>query len=401
MSLSSPRAPPASSGQTPIADPASSHPPSASSLVATAIKAVLSPQYHRSRGLSWHEYVAYHALRLYQSRLSPLRIQNLTPSTAKSCARFARRHRLLHVVIELDHGAVAHRLAGKAHVASGAGAGAAPNVRHVVLFHGGGYTTPALGSHIDFAFGFANVPREDVAVYVLQYGLISDHANQYPRQLQQAVALIHHLLHTENIPASSIILLGDSAGAHLLLSLALHLGHPNPLVAKATAPPLLPFQDRFAGAVILSPWLSLHVPVQAMRESDMYDVLDKQSLANWAASFLGGAPSDPWNDPLTAPREWWAGLPFESILLLYGRDELLRNDGATLAGLLGECRHASVATVAVPGEVHDHMLMNRFLFLNKPCESEEVYKRWMEDHLGRRIDHVSVVTSSAGVKDSS
>ncbi|KAG6006262.1 hypothetical protein E4U43_000472, partial [Claviceps pusilla] len=136
--------------------------------------------------------------------------------------------------------------------------------------------------------------------------------------------------------------------------LALHLRHPNPLVT--TLP--LPLQDTFAGAVILSPWLSLHVPAQAVRADPTEDVLDQHSLAGWAAGFLGGAPSDPWNDPLTAPRDWWSGLPFEDILLLYGQDELLRDDGATLAGLLEEA-HPSVVAVGVPGEVHVHMVMNR------------------------------------------
>ncbi|KAG5940231.1 hypothetical protein E4U53_007625, partial [Claviceps sorghi] len=195
-----------------------------------------------------------------------------------------------------------------------------------------------------------------------------------------ATALVHHLLHADNIHPSRILLLGDSAGAHLLLSLALHLRHPNPRAA-ALAPPLA---HRFAGAVMLSPWLSLHAPPSAQAA----DVLDGHSLARWADTFLGGAPPDPWNDPLTAPREWWSALPFEDILLLYGQDELLRADGAALAALLEGC-HASVVAVAAPGEVHVHMLMNRFLLLNKPCRSEEVYKRWMEDRLGGKGRQVS------------
>ncbi|KAG5980226.1 hypothetical protein E4U54_006820 [Claviceps lovelessii] len=312
-------------------------------------------------------------MRLYQGRLSPVRIQNLLPSTGTSCARFARRHGLAHAVTELEHGAVVHRLGLER--ADGDAA------RHVVLFHGGGYMAPVMGTHLEMAFGFADAPGGDVVVHVLQYGLVSEHANPYPRQLQQASALIHHLLHTQHMPASSIILLGDSAGAHLLLSLALHLRHPNPLVTAA------PLQDTFAGAVILSPWLSLHVPAQAMRADPTEDVLDQHSLAGWAAGFLGGAPSDPWNDPLTAPRDWWSGLPFDDILLLYGQDELLRDDGVTLAGLLEES-HPSVVAVGVPGEVHVHMVMNRFLRLNRPCESEEVYKRWMEEHLGGRREDV-------------
>ncbi|KAG5918833.1 hypothetical protein E4U42_006721, partial [Claviceps africana] len=87
---------------------------------------------------------------------------------------------------------------------------------------------PALGTHLDFAFAFAEAPRGDVAVYVLQYGLTSRDANQYPRQLRQATSLVRHLVHAQDVAPSRILLLGDSAGAHLLLGLALHLRNPNP-----------------------------------------------------------------------------------------------------------------------------------------------------------------------------
>ncbi|KAG6028474.1 hypothetical protein E4U19_001488 [Claviceps sp. Clav32 group G5] len=336
----------------------------------------------RAKGLSFHEFVAYHGMRLYQGRLTPVQIQNLLPSTGKTCGRFARKHGLVHRVVDLDYGGIVHQLGGDATGLS-TGLSTSDPVRHVVLFHGGGYMAPALGRHLELAIGFADRPRGDVVVHMLQYGLVSGHTNQYPVQLQQATSLIHHLLHTQNITPSQIILLGDSAGAHLLLSLILHLQHPNPLVKS------IPFQGRFAGAVLLSPWLSLYTPVQAMRDTDAEDVLDKESLARWADGFLGGALPDPWNDPLTAPREWWTELPIEDILLLYGEEELLRDDGARLAGVLGEC-HASTVAVAVPGEVHVHMVMNQFLLLKKPCESEELYKRWMERHLGGKVVEVAV-----------
>ncbi|KAG5937449.1 hypothetical protein E4U53_008195, partial [Claviceps sorghi] len=127
-----------------------------SNFLVEALKAVLLPRSRRTRDLSLHEYLAYHGMRLYQGRLSPLRIQNILPSTGSTCARFAQRHGLSHAVVALEHGAVTHRL------------GCADAARHVVLLHGGGYMAPALGTHLDFAFGFA-APRADVAVHVLQY----------------------------------------------------------------------------------------------------------------------------------------------------------------------------------------------------------------------------------------
>ncbi|KAG6247268.1 hypothetical protein E4U49_000397, partial [Claviceps purpurea] len=52
----------------------------------------------RAKGLSFHEFVAYHGMRLYQGRLTPVQIQNLLPSTEKTCGRFARKHGLVHRV---------------------------------------------------------------------------------------------------------------------------------------------------------------------------------------------------------------------------------------------------------------------------------------------------------------
>ncbi|KAK2616929.1 hypothetical protein QQS21_000017 [Conoideocrella luteorostrata] len=332
-----------------------------SGLVGKAVKGILPGT--RKDDISFHEYIAYQGMRDYQCRLSPVRIQNLVTSTAKTCSRFAKRHGIPHTTIKLDDGTVAHRL------------GPQYATRTNVFFHGGGYMAPALNEHIDFAFGFSQPPRKDLAVFVLQYGLVSEGANQYPCQLQQATSLLNHLLHTENISPSSIILLGDSAGAHLLLSLALHLKHPNPKVSP------LNLDGRLAGAVIASPWLNLYSTSESMRTCKKEDILDADALVYWASNFLAGAPSDCWNDPLTAPTEWWSDLPINDILITYGDDELLSDECKRLASIL-EAAHPSTTAVGCSGELHIHMIMNRFLFLNKPCESENVYTRWMESHMG-------------------
>ncbi|KAG6087610.1 hypothetical protein E4U30_000525, partial [Claviceps sp. LM220 group G6] len=122
----------------------------------------------RAKGLSFHEFVAYHGMRLYQGYLTPVQIQNLLPSTEKTCGRFARKHGLVHRVIELDYGGVVHQLGGDV-----TGLSTSDPVRHVVLFHGGGYMAPALGRHLELAIGFADRPRGDVVVHMLQYGMFS------------------------------------------------------------------------------------------------------------------------------------------------------------------------------------------------------------------------------------
>lgn len=152
--------------------------------------------------------------------------------------------------------------------------------------------------------------------------LACESANRYPRQLQQAVALLDHLLHVEELQPSSITLLGDSAGAHLVLSLLLHLSHPNPLVAP------LKFQGRLSGAVLVSPWVTMDTSAPSMQLNKDKDVLSASSLAYWARNFLGDADLDSWNTPTMAPEEWWGDLLVDDILALYGDDEILHDDTA-------------------------------------------------------------------------
>jgi acetyl esterase/lipase len=138
--------------------------------------------------------------------------------------------------------------------------------------------------------------------------------------LQQAVTLLEHLLHSENLLPSAITLMGDSAGAHLLLGLILHLGHSNPLVSP------LEIAGQFSGAVLISPWVTMGTSAESMQSNKHKDILSATALSYWSQNFLGGTAPDSWNTPLLAPAEYWRDLPVAEILVLYGDDELLRDD---------------------------------------------------------------------------
>jgi acetyl esterase/lipase len=252
--------------------------------------------------------------------------------------------------------------------------------------------SPALPEHLDMAFGFSPPSQEGVAVVVLEYGLASERRNHYPTQLRQAVALLAHLLHVEKVPPACVTLVGDSAGGHLLLGLLLHASHPHPAV-----PALGLGGGRFAGAALVSPWVELEKPsfpsfysseeAEEKGQGDggggggggKRDIITPDSLAYWARNLLGGAEADPWNSPLSAPREWWADLPVEEVLVTYGGAELFRDDVARLADILRSEHSGGTTTVAAcEGEIHVHMVMNRFLKIRKPCQSEEVFVRWLK-----------------------
>lgn len=179
---------------------------------------------------------------------------------------------------------------------------------------------PALDEHIALGFAFSSPPREDLAVVVLKYSLASENVNHYPMQLQQAVSLLRHLLYDLKTPSPSITLIGDSAGGHLLLSLLLHLTHPNPLVAP------LKLKTKFHSVILISPWVTVSTSAPSMQLNKEKDILTISGLEYWGRNFLGGKEMDCWNTPLMADGKWWGEIPCKEMLVLYGEDELLRDD---------------------------------------------------------------------------
>jgi hypothetical protein len=51
-----------------------------------------------------------------------------------------------------------------------------------------------------------------------------------------------------------------------------------------------------------------------------------------------------------------------------------------------------VNVINFPGELHVHMVMNKFLLINRPCESEKVFVDWL------RKQTASAVTSASKVE---
>lgn len=67
------------------------------------------------------------------------------------------------------------------------------------------------------------------------------------------------------------------------------------------------------------------------------DILSAAALTYWAQNFLGGAAPDPWNTPLIAPKDWWPRILTDEVVVMYGDDELLRDDITKLCDKLKVC----------------------------------------------------------------
>jgi len=132
-----------------------------------------------------------------------------------------------------------------------------PSSRTVVLYvHGGGFALGSVALYTEPLLRVLSYTKgHHVECVALEYELAPK--ARFPSQLIEALRCYAHLLERERIPASRIVLAGDSAGGNLVMSMLLCLhgqGHSRLGGRKWSSLPLP------ARAVLLSPWLDLRQP---------------------------------------------------------------------------------------------------------------------------------------------
>lgn len=171
-----------------------------------------------------------------------------------------------------------------------------------------------------------------------------------------------------------MILGGDSAGGNLTLAVLSHTVHPHPQVKP------LKITGQFAGAALLSPWVTFNTTgTKSMKTNQNMDLLALSVLDNWSALFQGGAPTDYYLEPLDAPLDWWAGLPVQDILVTAGADEVFRDDIEQFAAQLKTAQLKTTLNTA-QGEAHDHLIME--YGLKEPeSQARAAFQQWICAHL--------------------
>ena len=193
-----------------------------------------------------------------------------------------------------------------------------PDAKNVLIyFHGGGYNAPPDPLHLTFA---NSLTSSKTSVLMLAYTL-APHAT-YPNQLRQAVSLLSLLLTERKVFPENISMGGDSAGGNLVLAVLSHILHPRPDI-----PCLDLHGGRFRGAILLCPWATFDTSYASVKYNGPKDYVSKTVNDRWSKSFLGGATSDGYTEPLLLPPEdpWWVGLEgvVTEILVTVGGDEIL------------------------------------------------------------------------------
>lgn len=176
--------------------------------------------------------------------------------------------------------------------------------RVILFFHGGSYIYGSgRTSHGDVIARLAL--GSGMKAISVEYRLAPEHP--FPAQLDDALAAFDALV-ASGVPASAIVVAGDSAGGNLAVELQLALRDRGSEQARA--------------AVLFSPWCDLEMPGASFVENDPFDFGDRATLVKHAQAFAGGAPlADPRISPIHADL---AGL--HPMFVVAGEAEIPRDD---------------------------------------------------------------------------
>jgi monoterpene epsilon-lactone hydrolase len=198
----------------------------------------------------------------------------------------------------------------------------------ILFFHGGGYCIGSAKTHRDLVSRLCTAAG--ARALSVDYRLAPE--NPFPAAVDDGVAA-YRWLRQQGVPASSIVIAGDSAGGGLTLAT---------LLALKQAGDELP-----AGGVCMSPVTDHTKSGKSMRTKVELDpMVHPSSSTAYSNMYLGGAdPTTPLASPLHADL---TGLP--PLLILVGTWEVLLDDSTRFA------EKAKAAGVPVELEVWDEMI---------------------------------------------
>jgi epsilon-lactone hydrolase len=140
--------------------------------------------------------------------------------------------------------------------------------------------------------------------------------NSYPAALQDAMSAYNHLL-SEGLKPEEIVIMGDSSGGHLALSLALEIQKRHP-------------DHKLGGLVLISPWTDMTLTSETLKTKAATDpVLPAHRMPEVVDLFTNSGKINP-KDPRVSPLyDNLSKLP--PLLIHVGENEILLNDSTNLA----------------------------------------------------------------------
>jgi len=187
--------------------------------------------------------------------------------------------------------------------------------------------------------------------FVPDYRLTPEHP--FPAQLEDALAAYKWLLANETSP-ERIVVIGDSAGGNLVLSLLLAIREANLALPSS--------------AICIAPWTDLSNPGESMINNDPYDWIDKQMAERWAEWY---SKNTNVKNPLVSPiHADLRGLP--PIYIQTGSAEILYDMICSFANRAKE-QGANVKLDIWPNMTHDFQAFGDMTY-----ESQEALRKIRE-----------------------
>ena len=233
----------------------------------------------------------------------------------------------------------------------------APRGNVVLHFHGGGYLIGSAKGSLEYASRLAATVGG--ACYTVDYRLAPEHP--YPAAIDDAISAYRALL-ARGIPASSILVSGESAGGGLAVALAL---------ALRTAGDPLP-----AAILAVAPFTDLTVSGPSIRAFNGDDPAANRDLLTFmgASYFQGHEPTDPLVSPLFGDL---SGLP--PLFVTATQGEVLLSDTTRLAER-AEKAGVDVTLRVVEDSVHVYTI---FPFLPETQSTMAEVAAWAQRNLRR------------------
>ncbi|KAJ7730361.1 Alpha/Beta hydrolase protein [Mycena maculata] len=283
------------------------------------------------------------ALRYAISRLSVPQLQWAFGTTRSVYEQWTKANKLTSTIDELGQDARLMWIGPK-------------RLDRVVLFsHGGAFSLPAS----DFGLSFWRYVQLELAKQNIEIGFALFSYSLYPTAtfptpLKQAGLALEFLL-AAGVKPQNLQIVGDSAGANLILQLFSHMLHPRADMPEIhLAAPL-------RGAYLISPWVNLTADSKSHTENDGRDFIGKETLRGWGALILADVPEadSAFAEPVRAPEWWFKGVDrlVERVLVTAGGAECLRDDIVVVGEALKK-HHAKTEIVVQAGGLHEDMFLD-------------------------------------------
>jgi acetyl esterase/lipase len=222
----------------------------------------------------------------------------------------------------------------------------------ILFAHGGGYVVGHVAGWATFLLRIAEVIESkglSVNILALDYSLAPEAA--FPIQMNQAHAAYSYLLQDLGIPQEKIVLMGDSAGGSLMMSLLASLAIPLPPSTETLPKPLAVY--------LLSAWLSFNHTSPTFTSNAGIDLLTKGFLDNCVNSLRTASSHSAktietyteFAHPVATRKPLSEILP-RTVYASAGADELFLADIEAFAKLATDAG-VDVALEVAEGKAHD------------------------------------------------